>query len=97
MLENLEPLRGALTGRRKLGLAYTNAQGEDTDRVVRPIALYYWGSSWTLVAWCELREDFRTFRPDRMRVVRVLDDKIPDEPGTNLDAFLARMPENRDP
>ena len=76
---------------RKLALDYTDGQAEDSVRVVRPLALYYWGSAWTLVAWCELRSDFRTFRPDRMRAVRVLDEPIPTEPGTDLEAFLARM------
>jgi predicted DNA-binding transcriptional regulator YafY len=96
MLTNLQPLRSALTGGWKLQLAYTSAHGEDTGRVVRPLALYYWGSTWTLVAWCELREDFRTFRPDRMRDVRVLGEKIPDDPRAGLDVFLARMAENAD-
>jgi predicted DNA-binding transcriptional regulator YafY len=35
-------------------------------RTVRPLALAFWSGVWTLAAWCETREDFRTFRVDRM-------------------------------
>ena len=37
-----------------------------TERVVRPLGLWFWGKVWTLVAWCELRDDFRMFRLDRI-------------------------------
>ena len=42
------------------------ADGEDSQRVLRPLALYFWGNKWTLAAWCELREDYlsRTGRGD---------------------------------
>ena len=44
-----------------------------TTRTVRPLGLYFWGSTWTLGAWCELREDFRNFRVDRIDELRALD------------------------
>ncbi len=58
---------------------------------MRPLGLYFWGTAWTLAAWCELREDFRTFRPDRMRAVEVLTEMFEDDPARGLDAFAARM------
>ena len=45
---------------------------------------------WTLAAWCELRDDFRSFRIDRIRVPR-LGDAFPDDPVKGLDAYLARI------
>jgi predicted DNA-binding transcriptional regulator YafY len=47
---------------------------------------------WTLAAWCERREDFRTFRVDRVTYVRRLDDRFRDEPGRTL-ADLLRLNE----
>ena len=26
---------------------------------IQPIGLFFWGSGWTMAAWCELRRDFR--------------------------------------
>lgn len=91
MLEHLGTLRTALTEQRKLTIAYTSASGENTQRTLRPLALHFWGLTWTLVAWCELRDDFRTFRPDRIRGLEVLDDAIPEDPDKGLEAFYRKM------
>lgn len=90
---NMEPLRRAIATRHKLRFGYTNLAGVDSERTVRPLGLYFWGTAWTAVCWCELRGDFRNFRPDRMREVAVLDDPIPEEEGRDLATFLQRMME----
>jgi predicted DNA-binding transcriptional regulator YafY len=70
-LELLEPLRAAIFARNKVELAYTRKDGTDTARIVRPVGLYFWVTSWSLAAWCELREDWRSFRLDRILSMRV--------------------------
>src|SRR5262249_15061908 len=64
--DGLSAAREALVGRRKLHFTYGNAAGETTERTVRPLGIFFWGQKWTLAAWCELREDFRNFRLDRV-------------------------------
>ena len=91
VLAHLEPVRAALSARKKLRLTYVRADGERSERVLAPLALYYWGPSWTLVAWCELRSDFRTFRTDRIEAVEPLDEPVSTAPEQSLEAFLARM------
>jgi predicted DNA-binding transcriptional regulator YafY len=49
-----------------------------------------------VACWCELREDFRNFRTDRMSGLAVLDEAIPDEPGRDLEAFTRRVWEQDD-
>jgi predicted DNA-binding transcriptional regulator YafY len=87
----LPSIRTAVAESRKLGLRYTRADGKKSRRVVRPLGTFYWGSSWTLTAWCELRKDFRNFRLDRIKRVDVLDEQFADEPGCSLRDYLARM------
>ena len=58
---------------------------------MRPLGLYFWGTAWTTVCWCELRQDFRNFRPDRMREVEVLEEPVPNEDGRDLATFLQRV------
>lgn len=91
LTDNLVPVRQAVATRRKMHFQYENLEGVATARVVRPLGLFFWGTAWTLVAWCELREDFRTFRPDRMAEVEVLEEEIPDEPRKNLATFLEQV------
>ncbi len=96
LTDNLEPVRRAVATQRKMRFHYENLEGVATDRVIRPLALYFWGTAWTLVAWCELRTDFRNFRPDRMAEVKVLEEEIPDEPGKDLETFLEQVTRGRD-
>jgi len=59
-------LRRCLRDETRLRLLYTDAAGAASERVVWPLALAYFETVQVLVAWCELRVDFRTFRIDRI-------------------------------
>ena len=47
-------------------------------RHIWPLALYFWGYTWTLGAWCEHRQDFRNFRLDRIDKLHLLAENYPD-------------------
>src|SRR5882672_3585551 len=49
----------------------------------------YWGQSWTLTAWCEMRNGFRNFRLDRIEGLRITDERFDQVPGHTLADFLA--------
>lgn len=85
---NIEALRRGIDERRLLHFAYRDEKGDETERTVRPLCLSFWGRVWTAGAWCELRRDFRTFRPDRMREVDVLEEEFDHEQGKDLAAYL---------
>ena len=82
--------REALIARRKLELSYATADGAATKRTVRPLGIFFWGRTWTLAAWCELRQDFRNFRLDRIAASTMLDETFEDEAGKALRDMLAR-------
>lgn len=87
----LQPLREAVQARQKLRLSYRDASGDASDRTVRPLGCFYWGKVWTLSTWCELRNDFRGFRVDRMVTVATLDERFRDEPGKTLADMLRQL------
>jgi len=91
MAREVAVMRRAISENRLLHLAYTAAEGSDSERDVRPLGLYFWGNRWTLAAWCELRKDYRSFRPDRIRELTLLSDTFDPGDGINLADFLARM------
>lgn len=84
----LDRLDRAVEERKRLRLDYTDAEGKRTDRPVRPLGLWFWGKVWTLVAWCELRDDFRMFRVDRIADLSV-DGTFRPEKGRMLSDFYA--------
>ncbi len=59
-------LRKAVRHSEKLRIAYTNAKGETSERTIMPLAIVYYVGSIVVAAWCELRDDFRHFRIDRI-------------------------------
>jgi len=85
----LGELRRAIRERRKTRLDYRDADGKASERVVRPLALAFYPPVWLLVAWCELRVDFRNFRLDRLAGFTLEADSFVDEPGKQLDDYLA--------
>ncbi len=89
--DRLLPVRLALAQRRKIELLYRRQDGAQSRRVVRPLGAFFWGPTWTLTAWCELRDDFRTFRVDRMEEIELLDATFEPEPGRTLEDYAARL------
>jgi predicted DNA-binding transcriptional regulator YafY len=87
----LDPLRQAINEQRKLTCAYQRENGDASRRVLQPLGLYFWGAIWTLAAWCELRQDFRNFRVDRMSEIRLLEENFATLPGRTLQDFLRKM------
>ena len=87
----LQTLREAVQARRKLQVAYRDAADRASLRIVRPLGCFYWGSVWTLAAWCETRNDFRSFRLDRidsLRPVQGPPQPFQDEAGKTLADYL---------
>lgn len=92
MSRDVDLMRRAIGRQRWLAFDYTRADGERSERSVRPLGLYFWGNRWTLAAWCELRSDYRSFRPDRMEGVRILERSFdPASDGISLTGFLERV------
>ena len=86
----LQTLREAVQQRHKLRMTYRDLKEQASERTVRPLGCFYWGKVWTLATWCEQRNDFRTFRVDRIGALQVLDARFRDEPGRTLADLLRR-------
>jgi predicted DNA-binding transcriptional regulator YafY len=84
----LDSVRAALAGKQKLRLRYQREDGEESERTVLPLGAFFWGRSWTLTAWCELRNDFRNFRLDRVVALEPTGETFVHEPGRTLRDYL---------
>lgn len=82
--QRLEQLRLAAEVRHVVEVVYVDLKGDRSERRLRPLGSFYWGEVWTLAAWCELRQGFRSFRVDRIESLDVLDERFHDEPGKTL-------------
>ena len=87
----LQTLREAAQERSKLSVQYKDANEQETQRFLRPLGCFYWGNIWTLMAWCENRNGFRSFRLDRIQSAHLAEDNaghFKDEAGKTLADYL---------
>lgn len=89
--ELIEPLRKATLNKQKVMIDYIDENQQDSNRTIRPLQLSFWGKVWTVIAWCELRNDFRNFRLDRIQQLELQPNYFLDEPGKQLSDFIAVM------
>jgi predicted DNA-binding transcriptional regulator YafY len=87
----LDELQTACAERLVLQLAYTSLDGKPSQRAVHPLGLYFWSGVWTLVAWCNLREDFRVFRIDLIEACTATGRSFIPRRGQSLDDFLKQV------
>lgn len=73
----LRTIREAMRREHKLAINYVDEKGATSERVVWPIALAFFEGKRLLVAWCELRNDFRHFRSDRISAFNATRDRYP--------------------
>lgn len=66
-------IRHAIRNEHKLQMTYTNVKGDESERIIWPLALGFFEEAHVVVAWCELRQDFRHFRTDRIATLVTLE------------------------
>ena len=82
-------LQSALAESRVVRISYqAGGRGEITQRGVEPLGLVYYLAHWHLVAWCQLREDVRDFRLDRILNVEVGNERFTAREGVSLQSVI---------
>jgi predicted DNA-binding transcriptional regulator YafY len=74
---DLAVVRKAIRNERKLAFSYRDAEGVESRRVVWPFAISFFDNARIIAAWCELRQDFRHFRVDRVLAMVTTDERYP--------------------
>ncbi len=77
---DMQALREAIRNTNKIKLSYSKVTEENSERLVWPFMMAYFDTTRLLVAWCELRQDFRHFRTDRITKMEILTELYPKNP-----------------
>jgi predicted DNA-binding transcriptional regulator YafY len=86
---DLGELRRAIRETRKLRIGYHDLDDRRSHRTVWPIAMLYYVDVTLLGAWCELRQDYRHFRVERILASTVLEETFPAGGGKLLEGWHA--------
>jgi predicted DNA-binding transcriptional regulator YafY len=70
-------IRHAIRREYKLQMTYVDVKGDESERLIWPLALGFFEEVHVIVAWCELRLDFRHFRTDRIAKLTPLKTRYP--------------------
>lgn len=86
---DLAEIRGAIRDQRKMHITYSDEKGDRTHRVIWPFAVAYYVEATLICAWCELRNDYRHFRIDRIVAAKTMNQRYSDHPGRLMAQWLA--------
>ncbi|AUX44864.1 DeoR family transcriptional regulator [Sorangium cellulosum] len=92
---DLAEVRAAIRAGRKIVLRYRDEQARESERVVWPVVVGYLDTARFLVAWCELREGFRSFRTDRVVGATFLEERYPETPSALRARWRKTLPPRR--
>lgn len=74
---DLSAIRLAIRQEHKLAIGYSDSEGAVTERIIWPIAVAFFDRVRVITGWCELRQDYRAFRLDRISRVETLPARYP--------------------
>ncbi len=87
-------IQSILPHRKLIKIIYhASYSGESTERVVEPIGLCFYRNQWHLIAYCQLRNDYRDFRTDRIEKLEVIQGKFSKTDHISLKNYLDKLQE----
>ncbi len=92
---DMASVREAIRAGTKIRLHYRDEKERETERVVWPVVLGYFESRRMLVAFCELRQDFRHFRTERVVRASFLKETFGERPSALRARWRKTLPARR--
>ena len=92
----LQSILKAISSSLVLEINYRSIEKNDvTKRKIEPVGIYYLGSHWYLIAFCQLRNDYRNFRTDRIAQL-VITEELTSKIHPPLQSFISKMSDERE-
>lgn len=91
---SMPQIREAIRKRQKIRADYVSLSGDRSTRTLCPMIVVFFQNIQLLVAWCELRNDYRNFRVDCFEQIETLPETFSRQNFENLEAYLRAQREN---
>lgn len=88
---DIEELRHATRNEQVIEIDYSDVDENKTRRTIQPLAIVFFDRSLVVLAWCELRTDYRSFRIDRIVEMTVTDRSFRPRRVSMLREYLDRL------
>ena len=70
--ERFDIIKSAILNKQLVQFIYYNSNGEENNRIVEPLQIWFKDKSWYLVSYCKLKQDYRIFKIARIKEVKIL-------------------------
>jgi predicted DNA-binding transcriptional regulator YafY len=84
-------LREAIRKEMKLRIAYRDEKESETERVIWPFLIGFYEQTRVVGAWCEMRQDYRHFRVDRILNAAATGERSPRRRAVMMKEWRAQM------
>jgi predicted DNA-binding transcriptional regulator YafY len=85
----LDTIQHSITESLKLKITYqTRGEEELKERIIQPYAVYFSGAVWTTIGFCELRQEVREFRLDRIKELVIQETKFNPDKSFSMEHYL---------
>lgn len=86
----LDTVQHSITESVRLVIVYqTRGEEQLKERTIHPYAVYFSGAVWTTIAFCELRQEIREFRLDRIKELKLQQAHFTPDKTFSLEHYLA--------
>ncbi len=92
--EYLSPLQSAISAKQVIEFRYKNQKEEESCRQAEPIGLVFYAFSWHLIAWCNLRNDYRDFKVSRILAISNTGQAFKKQDHIGLGEYMKLVPVN---
>lgn len=75
--DKFQTLKTAIIHNRYLKILYADTYGKTTERIIRPLKLYYKSRDWYLKSYCQSKQDFRLFKINRILKWELMEQQFP--------------------
>ena len=91
-ISHIVKIQKAILGQKKLQIDYYSFYSEEnTTRIINPIGLYYYSNSWHLIAFCNLRNDYRDFKVERIKKIIKTSDSFLISKHNSLEEYIKKV------
>lgn len=82
-------IQTAISSKKCLDINYrSNSKKEDSNRIVEPVGLCFYGFKWHLIAFCQLRNDYRDFRLDRIKELVITSSAVSNNANKSISEYF---------
>lgn len=85
-------LRLAIRKEHKVTISYRDTGGASTQRMIWPLLIGFFDRVMIVAAWCELRNDYRAFRVDRILALEATETRYPRRRAIMVEEWRATLP-----